>query len=182
MLSALRRTAAVAALVSVSAVAAEAQFGSLKVEEIRLDLAGLELVSDSYTAFGVGAPTGGGIFLPRVAVGVYLNDKIAIEPTLSLTSFTPDGGDNSMAIVLGVFVPYYVAGDRGHNGLFVAPGLQITKITDVDALIDFGVDVGYKKAMTEKVSWSAAGVVRTGDSTDPEMLIGARFGLSVFWR
>lgn len=182
MLSVLRRAVAVATLVSVSAVAAEAQFGSLKIEEIRIDVAGLELLSDAYTAFGVGAPTGGGIFLPRVALGIYLNDKIAIEPSLSITSITPDGGDNSMTIALGVFVPYYLAGDRGHNGLFVAPGLEITKITDLDALIDFGIDVGYKKAMNDKVSWSVAGVLRSGDSTDPEMLLGARFGFSVFWR
>lgn len=60
--------------------------------------------------------------------------------------------------------------------------MTITKVTDVDAAIDFGADVGYKKAMNDKVSWSVAGTFRGGDSYDPDSQIGARFGFSVFWR
>ncbi|MEX2180503.1 MAG: hypothetical protein WD771_00535 [Gemmatimonadaceae bacterium] len=175
MLSVLRRAVAVAAVAAFSAGAVEAQMGGLKVEEIRVDVAGLEMVSDAYTQFGVGIPG-------SVALGIYLNDKLALEPTLSLVSFTPEGFDAQTIISIGVFAPFYFAGDRGRNGLFVAPGVAITKITDVDALIDFGADVGYKKAMNDKVSWSAAAMLRAGDSTDPEMLLGGRFGLSVFWR
>jgi hypothetical protein len=119
---------------------------------------------------------------PTIALGIYLNDKIAIEPSLSIANFSPDGGDATTFIGLGVAVPYYLAGDRGRSGVFVAPVLNIGKITDVDATTDFGIDVGYKKKMNDKISWSAAGMFRTGDSTDPESMLGARFGLSVFWR
>ena len=84
--------------------------------------------------------------------------------------------------VSGEFAPYYFAGDRGHNGLFVAPGVMITKQTDVDAAIDFGADFGYKKAMSDKVSWAAAATFRTGDTYDPDSVIGGRFGFSIFWR
>lgn len=171
MLSVIRRAVAVASLVVVSASVAQAQ---LKVEEIRVDVAGLSLRGGN-TGLNVGIPG-------RVALGVYLNDKIALEPTLGLNYFKPDGGDASTEITLGVFAPYYLAGDRGRNGLFVAPGVEITKVTDVDARIDFGADVGYKKAMNDKVSWSLAGTVRAGDSYDPDSMIGARFGFSVFWR
>jgi hypothetical protein len=171
MLSVIRRAVAVASLVAVSASVAQAQ---LKVEEIRVDVAGLGLAGGN-TMLNVGIPG-------TVALGVYLNDKIALEPTLGIGYFKPDGGDGSTTISLGVFAPYYFAGDRGRNGLFVAPGVMITKVTDVDAAIDFGADVGYKKAMNDKVSWSAAGTVRAGDSYDPDSMIGARFGFSVFWR
>lgn len=170
MRSVLRRAFAVASLVVVSASAAQAQ---LKVEEIRVDVAGLGL-SGGNTMFNAGIPG-------TVALGVYLNDKIALEPTLGLGYTKPDGGDGSTRISLGVFAPFYLDGDRGRNGLFVAPGVMITKVTDVDAAIDFGADFGYKKAMNDKVSWSAAATLRDGDSYGDSML-GARFGLSVFWR
>jgi len=171
MLSVLRRAVAVASLVAVSASVAQAQ---VKVEEIRVDLAGLQMMGGNM-ALGGGIPG-------SVALGIYLNDKIALEPTLGFSYFKPDGGDGSTMIELGVFAPYYFTGDRGHNGLFVAPGVMISKVTDIDAAIDFGADVGYKKALNQKVSWSVAGMFRAGDSYDPDSMIGARFGLSVFWR
>ena len=175
MLSVLRRAVAVATVAAFSAGAVEAQMGGLKVEEIRVDIAGLSMISGDRTIFGVGIPG-------SVALGIYLNDKIALEPTLGLTHVSPEFGAAATTISIGVFAPYYLAGDRGHNGLFVAPGVMISKSTNRDAAIDFGADVGYKKAITDKVSWSAAGMLRAGDSTDPDMELGARFGLSVFWR
>lgn len=171
MLSVLRRAVAVASLVAVSAGAAQAQ---LKVEELRVDVAGLTAMGGS-TMFEGGIPG-------SLALGIYLNDKIALEPTLGVFHFSPDGGDATTMISVGVFAPYYLAGDRGRSGLFVAPGVMVTKITDIDAQIDFGADVGFKKAMNDKVSWSVAGTFRGGDSYDPDSAIGARFGFSVFWR
>jgi hypothetical protein len=172
MLSVLRRAVAVASLVAVSASVAQAQ---LKVEEIRVDVAQLGLAGGT-TALGVGIPG-------TVALGIYLNDKIALEPTVGLGYFKPDGGDGVTAITVGVFAPYYLAGDRGRNGLFIAPGVVVSKVTDVDAAIDFGADIGFKKAMANnRVSMSVAGTFRGGDSFDPDSEIGARFGFSVFWR
>ncbi len=172
MLSVLRRAVAVASLVAVSASVAQAQ---LKVEEIRVDVAQLSMIGGN-TGLGAGIPG-------AVALGIYLNDKIALEPTLGFGYLKPDGGDGITTIQVGVFAPYYLAGDRGRNGLFVAPGVFVTKTTDIDASIDFGADVGYKKAMANnRVSWSAAATFRGGDSYDPDSEIGARFGFSVFWR
>jgi hypothetical protein len=171
MLSVLRRAVAVAALVALSAGAVEAQ---LSIEEIRLDVAGFRTV-DGNSEFGVAAPG-------AVAIGIYLNDKLALEPSFSFTNFSPDVGDSFSITTFGLFAPFYIAGDRGRNGLFVAPGLEIAKITDIDAAIDFGADIGYKKAMNDKVSWRAAANLRTGDSTNDEMSIGATFGFSIFWK
>jgi hypothetical protein len=176
MRSVLRTAVAVAALVAASAVTAHAQMmGGLKVEEIRIDLLNFASISGQGSLVTAGIPG-------TVALGIYLNDKVAFEPTLSILNSAPDNQDATTVVSLGLMVPYYLAGDRGRNGLFIAPGLMITKITDVDALIDFGADIGYKKAMNDKVSWSGALQFQTGDSTDPDSMIGARFGLSVFWR
>jgi len=171
MLSVLRRAVAVGTLVAVSAGVAQAQ---LKVEEIRLDLAGFSTV-DGNTTLGVAAPG-------AVAIGIYLNDNLALEPSISITTFSPDQGDATTFIGFGLAAPYYLAGDRGRNGLFVAPAVEIFKMTDVDAMIDFGADIGFKKAMSDKVSWRAAAQVRTGDSTNDELSLGATLGFSVFWR
>lgn len=171
MLSVLRRAVALGALVAVSASVAQAQ---LKVEEIRLDLATFQTV-DGSSLLGVAAPG-------EVAIGIYLNDNLAFEPRVGFTNVSPDGADSFSVLEFGLFAPYYLAGDRGHNGLFIAPGLTISKMTDIDAMIDFGADIGYKKAMNDKVSWRAAGLIRTGDSTNDELLIGGTFGFSIFWR
>ncbi len=175
MLSVIRRAVAVAAVAVISAGSLEAQFGSLKVEEIRLDLASFTTASNigsDLTLFAPGA----------LSLGIYLNDKIAIEPSLLFNNNSPEGQDATNTFAFGVMVPFYFAGDRGHNGLFIAPGLAIAKSGDNDAMTDFGADIGYKKAMNDKVSWRAAATIRTGDSTGDEMEIGAVFGFSVFWR
>jgi hypothetical protein len=174
MVSVLRRAAAVAALVAVSAVTAQAQMGSLKVEEIRIDIANFSTVdgSSDLTLFAPGA----------LALGIYLNDKIAIEPMILFNNDSPDVGDATNTIGIGVMVPFYLQGDRGHNGFFIAPGFQWRKVGDADAGVDFGADIGYKKSMNDKVSWRAAANIQTGDSTADEMLIGVTFGFSVFWR
>lgn len=170
MLSKLRRVVAVASLVAASASVAQAQ---VRVEEIRVDVAALRTANGNL-GLGVGIPG-------TVALGIYLSDMLALEPTVGLDYFSPDVGNSSTRLSLGVFAPFYLAGDRGHNGVFLAPGLLITKRTDVEAEIDFGADIGYKRALNDKVSMAVAGTLRDGDSYT-DALIGARFGLSVFWR
>ncbi len=176
MRSVLRRAVAVAALVGASAVTAQAQMGGLKVEEIRIDLASLSLTGGMTIAGGIPG---------TLALGLYLNDKLALEPQAMFAYSKPEGGDATTIIGIGVFAPFYLAGDRGHSGLFVSPGVMVSMI-DIPIFgnatnIDFGADVGFKGKMNDKVSWRAAAQVRAGDSyTDAE--IGGVFGFSVFWR
>ncbi len=173
MRSVLRRALVVAALVGASSVTAQAQMGGLKVEEIRIDLASINITNGTFLQAGLPG---------SVALGIYLNDKIALEPTLGFAYLKPDGAaDGASILSLGVMAPFYFAGDRGHSGLFVAPGVMITKVTDLDAAIDFGADVGFKGKMNDKVSWRAAATLRDGDSYG-DASIGGVFGLSVFWR
>jgi hypothetical protein len=171
MLSVLRRTVAVAALVALSAGAVEAQ---LSVEEIRLDVASFQSY-DGFRALSVAGPG-------SVAIGVYLNDNIAIEPAFIFANTKQDPFDAVNFVAFSVFAPYYLAGDRGRSGVFIAPGLQWSKFGDNDAAIDFGADIGYKKPINDKVSWRAAANIRTGDSTNDDLSIGGTFGFSIFWK
>lgn len=182
MLSVIRRAVAVASLMVVSASAAQAQ---IELREIRIDLASFYTV-DGNTTLTLGGPTnrvggmiGGMIGSPvSVALGVYLNDKIALEPSFSIVNFSPDVGDATTFISFGLAAPYYL--QSGKAGLFVSPNLDIIKATDVDAQIDFGADVGYKKAINDNLSWRAAAGFRTGDTTNDELALIATFGFSWF--
>jgi len=166
-----RRFLVAAASISLSVPVVQAQ---VRVEEIRVDVARLG-IAGSRSAADVGVPG-------SVALALYLNDKLALEPTLGVRYVDPENAEGTATVSLGVFAPYYFAGDRGRSGLFVAPGLMISKATEEDLAIDLGAEVGVKKAISPKVSWAFAGTILAGDSYDPDVLLGARLGLSVFWR
>jgi hypothetical protein len=176
MLSVLRRVVAAAALVGSTAMVAEAQlaFGPVKIEEIRIDFLSVIDISDAGTLGGVGAPS--------PSLGIYLSDKLALEPSFSFFTVKPDNSDSETAIAIGLAVPYYFAGDRGKTGLYVAPVLTTTSVTDQDGRTDYGIDIGFKKAMNSSVSWTFAGLYRTGDTFQDETVIGARAGVSIFLR
>lgn len=177
MRSVLRRVAVAAALIGATAVSAEAQFGSLKVEEIRIDIASLGLTGG--VALQAGVPG-------SVALAMYLNDKLALEPRVGFMYAKAEGAsEGSTMFGLGVFAPFYFAGDRGHSGLFVAPGVDINMFSPAGGSsstnIDFGADVGYKGKMTDRISWRGAATLRDGDSYG-DMQIGGMFGFSVWFR
>lgn len=172
MIATFRRAVVVASLVAVSAVSAEAQMmGGMKVEELRVSLSSFSS-NDGGSTFGVSFPG-------SVAIAFYLNDQIAIEPMVGLTSYSPDVGNSFTMINVGVLVPYYFGTDRGVSGLFVAPGFNMVKVTDIDASTSIGAEFGYKKAWKEKISWRVAGTFWTNDGNST---IGANAGISMFWR
>lgn len=174
-----RKALVLAALMVVAVPSLEAQ--ERRTKEVRLDLVGFETV-DGNSEFGFGLPG-------TVALGIYLNKNIAIEPQVSFSSFSGDGFSANV-LQFGAFLPYYFRGDFGQNGLFVAPGLTYSKAggdLDSDGVVDFGVDVGVKKSIRENLSWRLAGTIRTGDSYedaagDSQIAIGARFGIGIFWK
>jgi hypothetical protein len=150
-------------------------------KELRVDFVGFQS-ADGNTQFGIGLPG-------TVALGIYLNKNIAIEPMLQFDSFSGDGFSATMMQV-GVFVPYYLKGDAGRSGLFISPGLMYGKAggdLDSDGTIDFGVDVGVKKSLRDNVVMRIAGNIRTGDNYedangDSVIGFGATFGLGIFWK
>lgn len=176
MVSVLRRAVAVASLVAVSAGSAQAQMGTISIGSLNLEEIRVSLVSftsnDGGTNIGIGFPG-------DLALAFYLNDKIAIEPTVGVEISSPDVGDSETTISLGVMVPYYLGTDRGVSGLFVAPGFEFRKQGDADATTAVGAEFGMKKAWREKISWRVAGSFMTSDGNSE---IGVNAGLSFFWR
>jgi hypothetical protein len=162
-------------------VASAAQAQDRREKELRIDLVGLQSV-DGTTVLDIGLPG-------TVALGIYMNNKIAIEPMVNFLSISGDG-NSANQLSVGVFVPYYFKGDTGRNGLFLSPGLLYSKIggdNPQDGTVDFGVDVGLKKSMRDNVSMRFAVGVRTGDSYedingDSQIGIAAAFGIGVFWK
>jgi len=166
---ALRTILAGAVLLATMATAASAQFSQVRVEEVRIDLAGLSTTGGTRLQAGIPG---------ALALGVYLSDAVALEPRASFDYSKPDGEDGTLNLDFGVYAPFYLSGNRGHSGLFLAPGVSVTKLGDADATFDFGADLGYKIGATDRMSWRVAAEVRNFD----DLQIGGRFGVSIWWR
>jgi hypothetical protein len=179
MKSFVRNTMLATALLLAATTTAEAQ--ARREKELRIDLVGFQ-TADGNTEFGIGLPG-------TVALGIYMNKNIAIEPLIQFNNFSGDGFSGGI-MQAGVFVPYYLKGDAGRSGLFVSPGLLYGKGTgdlESDGTFDFGVDVGVKKVMRDNVVMRIAGNLRTGDSYedangDSVIGFGATFGIGIFWK
>lgn len=165
MRSVLRNLVVGTVLVGVSASAVQAQ---RKVEEIRIDLARVNLTDGG--SLGAGIPGG-------LALGIYLSDKLAIEPRANFDS-NCEGEDCTLTLDLGAYAPYYLSGDRGHSGLFIAPGFSLKKIGDADADFQLGADVGMKRKLSDKLSYRFAAQIRNPE----DFQIGGVFGVSIWWR
>jgi hypothetical protein len=174
-MSPLRRTLLLsAAALALQATTASAQLIS-RPTEVRIDLAGI-VVRNGSTEVGLGLPG-------TLAVAVYLNERVAIEPRV-LLDVRRGEGFNGGEVGLGLAVPYYLAGGEGRTGLFAAPVIEIGKgFGDfVTAMaVDFGADVGIKREWKPNVGQRIALTLRTGDSTSDEVAIGAVFGISLRW-
>lgn len=171
------RSSMVVAAATLFAAGASPLAAQSREKEIRLDFATVT-TSDGRTEVGLGYP---GTF----ALGIYMNENLAIEPQLGFRYFSDsdadtDGGELSA----GVFAPWYFNGDTGRSGLFLSPGVTLTKgigDNDTDALFDYGLDLGVKMGRSDRVSTRLALTLRDGDRfTDPAL--GASFGLGMFWR
>ncbi len=174
MKSMFRGAFAVLALTALAVGSAEAQ--ERRSKEIRLDMISFQASDGSSVGF-VAFPAA------NVALGIYLNQKVAIEPMVGMNFIS---GDNFSGQVLsfGTFVPYYFKGDGGRSGLFLSPGLMFSKGTgdlETDGEFDYGVDFGFRKVWRDNLSWRGALTLRDGDSFD-DMAIGASFGLGLFWK
>jgi hypothetical protein len=134
--------------------------------ELRFDFLGVE-----FDPFVVDA------FIPGSAsVGVFLNERFAAEGSIGVVA-----GDDDWLAVMGLSLPFYLNADYGRSGLFVAPVLEVLKVKDVDALFDYGVDVGVKIPASPRTSWRLAATVRDGDSYE-SVGVGLSAGVSLLFR
>jgi hypothetical protein len=173
-MSLLRRSLVLgAAALALGATTASAQMMG-KPKEVRIDMLQV-MTSDGTTGLNVGFPG-------TLAIAIYLNDNIAIEPNASL-SFVSGDGFSGGDFGLGVMVPYYLAGGMGKTGVFVAPGVMLGKgfgDFDSDMAVNYGLDVGIKREWKSNVGQRFAITIRDGDSY-PELAFGAVAGITLRW-
>lgn len=174
-----RGTLAAVALAMVAATA-DPLAAQGRQKEIRLDMLALE-TSDGNTGITAAFPG-------TVAIAFYMSPNVAIEPQVGIAFVSGEdnlGNDFSGSVLsAGLFVPFYFNNDMGRSGLFISPGLAVSKGTgdlETDALVDYGVDVGMKMTRNERVSTRLALTLRDGDSS-ADAVLGASFGIGLFWR
>jgi hypothetical protein len=134
--------------------------------ELRFDFLGVEVDPFVVDAFIPGS----------AAVGVFLNERFAIEVSAGVVA-----GDGDWRAVVGASLPFYLNEDDGRSGFFVAPVLEALKSKDVDAIFDYGVDVGMKIPASPRTSWRVAVTVRDGDSYSATS-VGLSAGVSLLFR
>jgi len=143
--------------------------------ELRVDFISLE-TSDGNTDITLEFP---GSF----AMAFYFSPQFALEPGVLVHHLRSDGGSVTF-FGASLFAPFYFQADGGKSGLFISPGVSLLKATgdfESDALFDYGVDLGFKRAASNRVSTRFALTLRDGDSHD-KVVLGAAFGVGFFWR
>lgn len=171
----LRWAAATAALALAPVLADNTLQAQGRPMEFRVDFFSLE-TSDGTTVINLEFP---GSF----ALGFFLNPQFAIEPAVSFTNVSDDDIDGTI-YGFGVFLPFYAKADHGKSGLFIAPGIALSGGSgdfDSDSNVDFGVDLGFKKPIRDKISARFALTLRDGDSYD-KAAVGGSFGLTFHWQ
>ena len=171
----IKKTLAGLGLLAICALPARAQLSLLgkPIEEVRVDIQGISMSSWG-TTVNAGIPG-------SLAIGLYLNDRIGIEPTLGLTVIAPDDANGRTEITGGFGFPYYVRGDRGHSGYFVSPSVEIRKVSNQSAVFSYGADLGYKAKLNDGLSVRMAMNLRDKDFTTSDgFVFRGIIGLSFF--
>ncbi len=137
----------------------------LKLEEIRLNVATVNLSGG--TSVDLAFPS-------SASAGFFFNENMALEPSVGMYAVK---GYNQFGA--GAALAYYFNGGHGKEGLFVAPTVEFFKAKDVDASFNYGGDVGYKVAMRDNMSVRLAGTVRDGDDYN-DIAFGASLGFSFY--
>lgn len=143
--------------------------------EIRVDMLGFQ-TSDGHTMVDVSFPG-------SVAFAFYLSSQLAVEPRLSLDNISGDGVSGTL-YALGLFAPFYFKADEGKSGFFAAPGVMFQGASGDygdETSVDYGVDVGVKWPLRDRISGRAAATWRDGDSYN-KSVFGASFGIGFHWR
>lgn len=144
--------------------------------ELRVDMVSIENADDN-TEVNL-------LFPGALAMAFYMNEHIAIEPGVVISHFSDEDDNSGTVFALGVFLPIHIAPTTGRSGVFLSPGIQYTKGTgdfDFEGQTNYGLDIGIKSALRERIATRFAVTLRDGDSYD-DPAIGATFGFGFFWR
>lgn len=169
------RTAVVASLVAWSASIGAAPAQAQNPIELRATFFRF-ITSDGNNAFQL-------VFPGALAMAFYMNPQVAIEPSISLLRLEDDDDESVTLLTAGLFLPIHFQ-PGGRQGFFIAPGIELSHTSaDVadDTSLDYGLDVGMKWAVRERISSRLAFTIRDGDSSD-DAVLGVSFGIGLFWR
>ena len=129
----------------------------------------------------------------NVSVGFYLNEMIAIEPTLSyhMQSYEASGSDGTSQLGLDVAVPIYLKKGWGKaGGFFIAPMVGIMRqdpgAADAVTAKHWGVAVGTKMQIAGDFFWRVQAYwvnqLEDTDNAIPKMTdMGLSGGVSFYW-
>lgn len=159
------------------------------IQFVSFDMMNQDGDNNNTTNFGLGSG--------NVTVAFYINEMIAIEPSLQygMTSFEVDGADATSTLAFTVGVPIYLKKGWGKaGGFFVEPAVGITRFDPGagDAISQnlVAVAVGTKLRITDDLYWRIqafyANYLESGDVGDPDYApqvtdIGLSGGISLYW-
>jgi len=149
--------------------------------------------NNNATVMNLGAASIGGA-APSAGSAVtgawYLNEMIAIEPTLGWGRLKLEGSDATTFMTLGVGVPIYLKKGWGKaGGLFVTPFVGIARASaggaDAISQTHFGANVGTKMKLggSDNVFWRVQVGFDMGQENDDfvkSTTMGGQFGLNVY--
>lgn len=157
---------------------------------------GIQFVGVSSTSpDGGDAITTIGLGNSDISVAFYMNEMIAIEPTLTFSRVS-SGDVSASALGLQVAVPIYLKKDWGKGGgLFIAPHAGINRLSADDGVtsgsgsqLHFGANLGTKIRVSDNIFWRAqAGIDLGQESTGGDItfgsytMFGGSFGITAYW-
>jgi hypothetical protein len=136
-------------------------------------------------------------FPGAAAVAWYLNNNVALETRLlGFQRRHNDGAGEassttSTTLTAALFAPVHFGSARGRSGLFIAPGLIVSRNSyDAGAgvtieprtstTVNYGLDLGFKHTLQGRVSLRHAVTYRAGDNLAETY--GVTSGISIFFR
>lgn len=162
--------------------AAQKPRAEIGVQLVTLNLSNPDGSNNNSTNFGFGHGSASAAF--------YLNDMIALEPTV-LYAYTKDEGASNATTALGLQLglPIYLKRGWGKaGGIFVAPFIGMNRLSSGGASATqnhFGADVGTKIKVMDCLFWRGQvgvdmGLKNTTDGIPKYTDFNASFGLSVY--
>ena len=159
------------------------------IQFVGLDLNNPDGSDNNSTNFGFGNGD--------VSVAFYLNEMIAIEPSLTyaMQSYEASGADATSQLGLRVGVPIYLKKGWGKaGGFFIEPFVGINRedpgAADALSQTHIGVAVGTKLKITDDLYWRIQAFydngLESGNVGDPDFVakqtdMGISGGISLYW-
>ena len=154
------------------------------IQFVSFDMMNPDGDNNNSTNFGLGSG--------NVTVAFYLNEMIAIEPSLQYDYSSPEGGgDAASAMGLSVGVPIYLKKGWGKaGGFFIEPAVGMMRFDlgagDAVSQNMIGVAVGTKVKISDDLHWRIQAfytnwLENTDDGLPKVTDIGVSAGLSLYW-